>query len=287
MFASGFSWFRLIPAIDKDTWLHRFGLDHHSLDAWFTTPHTVPESYVYVHAWLAAGVLITFAIVARVALDRARARKGIEKYFTSERPTVLALAEVFATGMRGMMGDLLGPKDVKAFFPVVAGLFAYILLCNVQSLLPGFLPPTDNINTNAGMALLVFVLFNAIGLTRDPVGYVKHLAGPALLLMPLLFPIELISLLIRPLSLTVRLTANLFGDHQVFTIVSGLFPPIGAALLVLAAMVSVVQAYVFSLLSVIYINLSLPHDEPHDEAHSHLAGARPDFLPRAGEEEIP
>jgi F-type H+-transporting ATPase subunit a len=148
-------------------------------------------------------------------------------------------------------------------------LFAYTLLSNVQSLLPGFLPPTDNITTNAGMALLVFLVFNAIGLTRDPVGYIKHLAGPALLLMPLLFPIELISLLIRPVSLSIRLTANLFGDHSVFTIMSGLFPPIGAALLVLAALVSVVQSYVFSLLTVIYINLSLPHDEPHDEAHAH------------------
>jgi F-type H+-transporting ATPase subunit a len=269
--ASGFSWSRLIPAIDKDTWLHRFGLDEHSLNGWFATPHSVPESHVYVHAWLAAGALIVFALVARVALDRARARQGIEKYFTSERPTVLAIAEVFASGIRSLMGDLLGPRDVRAFFPVVAGLFAYILACNLQSLLPGFLPPTDNVNTNTGMALMVFVLFNAIGLLRDPVGYVKHLAGPALLVMPLLFPIELISLAIRPVSLTIRLTANLFGDHAVFTIMSGLFPPIGAALLVLALIVSVIQAFVFSLLTVIYINLSLPHDD-HDHAATHEEG---------------
>jgi F-type H+-transporting ATPase subunit a len=269
MFASGFSWFRLIPDVDRDTLLERMGIDHHTLDAWFTTQRGVPETHVYLHAWLAAAVLVGFAIAARVALERARRRQGIEKYFTSEGPGVLSFAEVFATGIKGMMGDLLGARDVRAFFPIIAGLFAYILACNLQSLLPGCLPPTDNVNTNAGMALLVFVMFNAVGLGRDPVGYVKHLAGPALFLIPLLFPIELISLLIRPVSLTIRLTANLFGDHQVFSIMSGLFPPIGAALLVLALMVSVVQAYVFSLLSVIYINLSLPHEHEHEHDASH------------------
>lgn len=273
--SGGFSWFRLLPDIDHDTLLHRLGLDEHTFQHWFERALAVPESTVYVHAWLAAGVLVAFAIAARVALERARARKGIEQYFTSDRPTVLALAEVFASGIRTMMSDLLGPRDVRAFFPLVAGLFAYILFCNLQSLLPGFLAPTDNVNTNTGMALLVFLVFNAVGLSRDPVGYVKHLAGPALLLAPLMFPIELVSLMIRPVSLTIRLTANLFGDHQVFTIVSGLFPPIGAALLMLGLLVAVVQAFVFSLLTVIYVHLSLPHEDDHEghddphHAHAH------------------
>jgi F-type H+-transporting ATPase subunit a len=244
------------------------------LQPWFDRALLLPETTTYVHAWLAAGLLIAFAIAARVALERARARRGIEQYFTAERPTVLTLAEVFATGIKSMMGDLLSPRDVRAFFPIVAGLFAYILFCNVQSLVPGFLAPTDNVNTNTGMALMVFVLFNAVGLLRDPVSYVKHLAGPALLLAPLMFPIELISLMIRPISLTIRLTANLFGDHQVFLIMTSLFPPIGAALLMLGLLVSVVQAFVFSLLTVIYINLSLPHEDDHEghdgePAHAH------------------
>ncbi len=272
--SGGFSWFRLLPAIDRDTLLHRMGLDEHTLQGWFERPLALPETTTYVHAWLAAGLLVAFAIAARVMLERARARRGIEQYFTAEKPTVLSFAEVFASGIKTMMGDLLGPRDVRMFFPIVAGLFAYILFCNVQSLLPGFLAPTDNVNTNTGMALMVFVLFNAVGLLRDPVGYVKHLAGPALLLAWLMFPIELISLMIRPVSLTIRLTANLFGDHQVFTIVSDLFPPIGAALLMLGLLVSVVQAFVFSLLTVIYVHLSLPHEEDHEgheggHAHAH------------------
>ena len=92
-----------------------------------------------------------------------------------------------------------------------------------------------------------------------------------LLLSPLLFPLESLSLIIRPISLTVRLTANLYGDHQVFTLLSDFIPvvvPVG--LLALALMVSFIQAFVFSLLTVVYINLSLPHDDHHgDEAHAH------------------
>jgi F-type H+-transporting ATPase subunit a len=182
--------------------------------------------------------------------------------------TALTFAEVFVGGIRGMVGDLLDKKDLRLFFPLIAGLFCYILACNIQSIFPGFLPPTDNINTNVGMALIVFLTFNAVGLMRDAKGFIKHLAGPALFLVPLMLPLEIVSLFIRPLSLTVRLTANMFGDHQVFTVISGLVPVIlPAALLLLACIVSVVQAFVFSLLTVIYIHLSLPHHE-HDEAHA-------------------
>jgi F-type H+-transporting ATPase subunit a len=203
-----------------------------------------------------------------MALERARQRPGIEKYVPSEKVGVLSMAEVFVGGIQGLMSDLLDKADTRRFFPLIAGLFSYIFVCNIQSILPGFLPPTSNVNTNVGMAAITFLTFNAVGLSRDPAGYVKHLAGPILLLVPLLFPIELMSLFIRPLSLTVRLTANLFGDHQVFSVMSGIMPiPIilPSALLLLAIVVSVVQAFVFSLLTVIYIHLSLPHHE-HDDA---------------------
>ncbi|MEQ1501729.1 MAG: F0F1 ATP synthase subunit A [Myxococcota bacterium] len=269
MFASGFSWFRLIPAVDKDQLLHTLGITDNSI----APGHETAETFVYLHAWLAVAVLIGFALLARAALTRAQKRQGIEKYFSDDKLTVLSLAEVFVGGMKGIMADLLDKKDARAFFPLIAGLFAYIFCCNIQSILPGFLPPTDNINTNAGMAIIVFLVFNYVGLSRDAAGYIKHLAGPALLLAPLMFPIEIVSLFIRPMSLSVRLTANLFGDHQVFTVMSGLVPwPLvyPAALLLLAILVSVVQSFVFSLLTVIYIHLSLPH---HDEEHEHEAHA--------------
>jgi len=262
MIASGFSWFRLIPAIDHDTLLHSMGIAEHSLD-----PSTgVANSAVYAHAWLTVAVLLLVAAWGRVLLNRAKARSGIEKYFADDRPTILSLVEVYALGIKSMMGDLLNKVDTRYYFPLIAALFAYIFVNNIQGILPGFLPATDNINTNVGMAIIVFLTFNAVGLYRDAGGYLKHLMGPVLPLAILLFPIEVISLFIRPISLTIRLTANMFGDHQVFTIMSDLVPvilPVG--LLSLAVLVSVIQAFVFSLLTIIYINLSLPHHE--HEAH--------------------
>ena len=266
MFASGFSWFRLIPAIDKDTVLEQAGLLEHWLAG-----HEVAHTYVHVHAWLACFAVLAIALMGRIALTAGGLRQGLEKYFASEKLNMLTVVEVFASGIRGMVGDLLDRKDTRTFFPYIAGLFAYIFLCNIQGLIPGFLPPTDNINTNVGMALGSFLIFMWVGLSRDAVGFIKHLMGPMLLLAPLLFPLETLSLIIRPISLTVRLTANLYGDHQVFTLLSDFIPvvvPVG--LLALALMVSFIQAFVFSLLTVVYINLSLPHgDHGHDEAHAH------------------
>lgn len=276
MLASGFSWFRLIPAIDKDTLLHSMGLDHH-----FLAGHEAANTTVHLHAWLAAFVLMGLAGLARMGLDAAKKRQGADRYVPSGSFDLVSGAEVFASGILGLMSDLLDKKDQRAFFPLIAGLFAYIFFCNIQSIVPGFLPPTDNVNTNVGMAIVVFLTFWGVALSRDAIGFLKHLAGPALFLVPLMFPLELISLCIRPVSLTIRLTANLYGDHQVFTILSGLIPVgVPSALLLLAILVSVVQAFVFSLLTVIYINLSLPHDEHHDgghhdghhDGHGHAAG---------------
>ena len=266
MFASGFSWFRLIPEVDHDVILHDLNLATHSLSGLVDSNPGVANTTVYIHAWLSAVVLLVLAMVARSALDRARSRTGIERFYTDDKFTALSAAEVFANGIRGMMGDLLDSKDVRAYFPLIAGLFAYIVTCNIQGIIPGFLPPTDNINTNVGMALMAFLAFNYVGLSRDASSYISHLMGPVWWLIPFMLPLEVLSLCIRPISLTVRLTANLFGDHQVFTVVSEIVPfllPVG--LLALAIMVSVVQAFVFSLLTTIYINLSLPHHE--HEAH--------------------
>ncbi|MBX2799382.1 MAG: F0F1 ATP synthase subunit A [Myxococcales bacterium] len=260
MLAAGFSWFRLFEDVDKDTFLESQGW----MESYWGSGHEVANTTVHLHAWLSVAVLVTIAILGRMALNRAQSREGIERYFSDEKFTALSAVEVFASGIRSMMSDLLEPKDVKLWFPLIAGLFGYIFLCNIQGILPGFLPPTDNINTNVGMAITSFLVFMGMGLWRDPVNFLKHLLGPVALLAPFMFVVESLSLIIRPIALTIRLTANMFGDHQVFVILSDKVPiilPVG--LLTLACLVSVVQAFVFSLLTTIYINLSLPHHE-HD-----------------------
>jgi F-type H+-transporting ATPase subunit a len=252
MIASGFTWFHLLPIVDEDRLLAPLGLS---------------DSYIHVLAWFACFLVIGFALMGRRGLEAAKARQGVEKYMAGDKPSFLNIGEMLATTCRGVMSDLLPEKDVKLFFPLISGIFCYIFTCNIMGIFPGFLPPTDNVNTNFGMAIVSFLVFNYVGLTRDASGYIKHLMGPVIFLTPLLFPIEIISLLVRPIALYIRLTGNMFGDHMVFVIMSGLIPVVlPAALLGLATMVSAIQAFIFSILTTIYISLSLPHDD-HEGAH--------------------
>jgi F-type H+-transporting ATPase subunit a len=255
VFASGFSWFLAIPGIGNSELLKAQGM--------------TPELWgAFCSAWLACGVALTFAVVARMGLESAKKRTGLEKYFAAEKLSPLGLAEALATFVMGFMGDAMDKADIPKFFPLIGALFTYIFLCNIQAIIPGFLPPTDNVNTNFGMAIVVFLTFNAVGLIRDPVGYISHLMGPVLPLAILLFPIEVIGLFVRPVSLTIRLTGNMFGDHAVYTTFADMIPVfVPVPLLVLAILVSSIQSFVFAMLTSIYIGLSVPHHE-HDE-HAH------------------
>lgn len=253
MIAAGFSWFHLIPSVDDGS----------------LVPFDSSHAYVYVLTVMVCVLLTGFAVLGRIGLERAKAREGLDRYNTGTSLNPLVMGELFAEMFSGLMGNMLSKEDVRKFFPLVGGLFLYIFTCNILSVIPGFLPPTDYLNTNVGMAIISFIVFNAVGLLRDPVGYIKHMMGPIWWLVFLLLPIEIISLLVRPAALMIRLTGNMYGDHQAFTVMSSLVPypvfyPI--ALLVLACLVSIIQALVFSLLTTVYISLAVPH---HEHEHSH------------------
>ena len=255
MIASGFSWFHLIPAVDHDRLLAPLGVHAHT--------------YVHLHAWLGCLVLVVLAVLGRIQLERVKARDGLTRWYADDKLTVRTFFELVVAGLRYFMDPLLDRSDVRTFLPLIGSLFLYIWFCNLQGLFPGLLPPTDYVNTNVGMAVVSFLVFLWVGLSRDAWGFIRHLWGPVFLLGFLLFPIEIISLVVRPTALVLRLTGNMFGDHLVFAIMSNLVPVFVPVLfLALATLVSTIQAFVFSLLSVIYIHLSLPHHD-HDEAHAH------------------
>lgn len=160
----------------------------------------------------------------------------------------------------GLAEQMMGERT-KHYLPLLGSLFLYILLSNLVGLIPGFVPPTSNISTNFGMSLVVFVLYNVYGFKENGAAYLKHFMGPILLLSWLMFPIEVLSHLVRPVSLAVRLMGNMFGDHMVLSIFSGLIPVgIPVIFLALGTFVAVIQAFVFTLLSTIYIALSTAHD---------------------------
>lgn len=250
--ASGFSWVSLLPGVWNDTLLGGIGV------------HT--DTVAVLHAWLAAGIVIVLALLARVSLDRARAREGLERFEADATLTPRTAAEVGVETLSFVMSSVLPHKEIIRFFPFIGSLFMYIFVANVLGIFPGVLAPTDNANTNMGMAAIVFLTFNFVGLSRDPVGYIKHMMGPVLAIAPLVFLIEVISMFVRPFSLWVRLAGNMYGDHTVFGVMSSLAPlGIPAIFLGLAVFVSVMQAFVFSLLSTIYIGLAVPHSE--DDHH--------------------
>jgi F-type H+-transporting ATPase subunit a len=187
--------------------------------------------------------------------------------------------EVFVGFWYGTMKDMMGPKRAKRYFPLVGSLACFILFSNALGLIPGFSPPTSNWNITMGCALVVFVMFNYYGLKENGLGYVKHLFGPyigwwGIPINLLLFVIELVSLLIRPLTLSIRLMLNMAVDHLLVTLTLGMVALLlPVPVLVLSTLVVIVQVMVFCLLTSIYISLATEHDEHEADAKSHGVGA--------------
>lgn len=175
---------------------------------------------------------------------------------------VRALLETFADMVYGLMEGPMGAKNARRYLPLIGTLFLFILFCNLLSLIPGFLPPTATLKTNVALALLVFVLTHVFGVAAHGPKYFKHFLGPVWWLAPLMLPIEIVSHLARPVSLSVRLLGNITADHKVGAVIFALIPLLIPVLLLgLGVLVAVVQAIVFSLLSTIYISTAIAHEE--------------------------
>src|SRR5262249_52936698 len=139
--------------------------------------------------------------------------------------------------------------------------FIFILVCNLIGLIPGFSPPTSDFNITFGLGVVAFVAYHVHGGREHGFRYAKQFLGAVAFLYPLMLIVELFSHSFRPISLGIRLFANLFADHQVVEIFTGLtYPPVPVVFYVLGAFVGVVQAFVFTMLTAIYIALAVSHD---------------------------
>ena len=168
--------------------------------------------------------------------------------------------EVVVGGLENFMIEITGPEG-KFFFPYIATIFLFILVCNLIGLIPGFNSPTANLNTTLALALCTFVYTHVIGAKFHGVKYIKHFLGPVWWLAPLMLPIEIIGHVARVMSLSVRLFGNIFGKEMVLTILftlAGLYlAPL--PILFLGILVSFIQALVFMLLSIMYFVGSMEH----------------------------
>lgn len=221
----------------------------HPLNIFSFLPHEVQAKYIHV---LMAFVVVLITLVLGSIASKMRSDipgKG-QNFF-----------ELLVSGIYKMAIDIMG-EEGKPYIPLIFAIGLYVFFSNVLGLIPGFISPTSNLNTTAAPAIVVFLTYNYIGFKKHGIGYIKHFMGPMLALAPLMFIIELIGHLSRPLSLSMRLFGNIFGEDLVIAILFFLVPfLVPLPMFFMAIFTSILQTYVFMMLSMIYISGAL------EEAH--------------------
>jgi F-type H+-transporting ATPase subunit a len=206
-------------------------------------------------ALLVGVLLLAFAWAARRGLEQAP-----DPLIPDGRPTPRDALELVVSFVSDLAQGMIGHGSER-FVPFFASLFVFILVANLIGLVPGFTPPTDSFNTTFGLGAVSFLVYNYYGLSEHGLGYLKHFAGPVIWLAPLMIIVELFSHVFRPVSLAVRLYGNMFADHLVigiFTNLTKIFIPV--VFYMLGAFVCVVQAFVFTVLSMVYVALAVSHE---------------------------
>ncbi len=226
------------------------------------------------HALHMFAFLFVLAIMVFIGL-RVKSRHSDPKdaVIPEAKLSVANFAELFSSAIYKQMSDVMDKERAKYFMPLIGTCAFVIFFSNVLGLIPGFLPPTDNLNTTAAMAVVIFIATHVYGIKAQGFGpYVKHFLGPVWWLAWLILPIEIVSHFVRPVTLAIRLTANMFADHAVLGAFLGLAAGAGlwsAAILpvpvyILGCIVVTVQTIVFCLLSMVYIGSAT---EPHHDDH--------------------
>ena len=257
----GESWFSLLPFHDRLEHLAQFFSKPFSDDGLTWYAHEQPGVQ---HIYAAIFVLFLIALVAVITDTSIYNAKSL---VPENKLTIRTFMELLVTTTYKMMADIMGDKAARYFLPLIGTCAVFILFSNAIGLIPGFLPATGNFNTTLACGLVIFIATHIYGLKENGFGHIKHLFGPWLgpLGLPiniLMFFIELISHIARPISLAIRLMANMTADHMVLTIFLGLVPFIvPIPMYLLGSIVVVVQALVFSLLSTVYIAMAIEHAE--------------------------
>jgi F-type H+-transporting ATPase subunit a len=221
---------------------------------------------------IAAAIFVAVVVLGlayKVSSDLKKADKAI---LPDDKLTLRTFFEMFIEYFYNLMKDMMGAKRAKQYFPLVGTCALFIFFSNFLGMIPGFNPPTSSWSITLGMAAIVFVAFNYYGLKENGFAYIKHLAGPVWWLAWLIFPLELFSLFLRPMTLSFRLMINMSVDHMLLGVVTGLVMLLlPVPIMVLGTIVAIVQVLVFCLLSSIYITLATEHEheEGHAEAHAH------------------
>lgn len=222
----------------------------------FTWDSLVP--FLPQHVFFGLVVVILLMMVGSVA-RRALVRTQ-NPVIPDEGLSTRNMVELVVSFIVALSDGIIGKRGRK-FVPLFGSFFCFILISNLSGLVPGFSPPTSNLNTTLGLGLISFGAYNFFGFREHGAGYVKHFMGPVIFLAPFFLILELVSHLVRPLSLGLRLFGNIFGDHlviEIFTSLTKLVIPV--VFYLLGTLVSVIQASVFTILSIIYVAMAVSHE---------------------------
>ena len=250
------TWFHLLPGYQNlEDWAKHYLERKSFLITMFE--HQFSLTHVVVAAFVAVLLIIgALAYRGRVSKDRAdrlvpERGLGIRNLFELVLEATLSIAE-----------SVMGRKKAEKYLPLVGTLVFFILFNNLIGLVPGFLPATDTLKTNFALSGTVFIMYHVFGVMEHGLKYFKHFAGPVWYLAWLMIPIEIISHVARLFSLALRLMGNIAADHKVvsafFVLVPILVP---LPFMVLGLLVCVVQTLVFSLLTMVYIDMAVAHEE--------------------------
>ena len=230
--------------------------------------------------------IVGVALLAKKNLDPRKAPTGFQRYI-----------EYVVEQLNGLTTGIIGPGGEK-YTPLVGTIFLYVVSMNLIGNIPGFHSPSANVSITLALGVVVFVYVQFEGIRQNSLGgHLMHFMGPKLgkypLMAPLMFPIEIISEFVRPFTLAIRLFGNIFGEDLLIVIFAGLLGslvgawagwiPLQFPLMILGLLTALVQAFVFSMLTCIYLSLVQHHgdheaefdadgpdDYPHVEAaHRH------------------
>src|SRR5450432_420797 len=233
----------------------------------------IPEYFVMSELTLLVGVTLAMIVRANLSVDRPG---------TAQQIAELLITNSMGFGVKDLLEENAGPNAVQ-FIAFTGSISIYVLLANLLGVVPALKSPTSFAIVPLGCAMLTFFYFNWQGLRHHgPLGYAKHFVGPMPALSPLIFPVEILSSIARLLSLTVRLWANIFASDLIYVVFLGLLvaptqwgwaknPVLGVVLGIFAVFVpilfvglhifvSIVQAYIFTVLPSIYIGQAVAEE---------------------------
>jgi len=212
-------------------------------------------------------LLLVGAQSARALVAR-RAKLGIQEGVVPEQTITLpGFFDFFIESLASFQDSILGRHNRK-YLPLTATVFLYTFACNLFGLIPGMPAATTTVWITVPVALLIFLSFNYYGLKENGFGYIKHFAGPVWWLAWFIFPLEIFGTVLRILTLNLRLYWNISADHMVLGIFSELAPwLLPVAFYALGTFVCFMQAFVPTVLTMIYILLATQHEEGEHAHH--------------------